>query len=436
MPNSAVIYDVLVIGGGASGLAAAIAAARAGAHVGVVEHDVAVGLPILATGNGRCNLSNVHLGSEHYLHPSVFEEVVGPTPEADVAAFFDSIGVWTYEIDGRLYPYSLRAESVRTALLDECARLNIDLMPMRRDYRAHWSEGSDGAAWTMAAYKPADPIRPRTSLRDPEGIRYMRNSLRQCKKVEAEARARAIVFAHGGNDQAYRAALCCKLMGNASQTPVLCPVECMFPHDVSMEPLNGLRVEAKLTLLRKEVPIWSEEGEVLFRESSISGIVSFNLSRRINSWSNIEIDLFPRMSEDELAERFIERSKNFEYLALAGEEWFHGLLAPAMAKTLLELSGASASEGAMAHLVKHIPLTVRGIASPQLAQAHRGGIGFQNVDLETLELKSAECSHAFACGEVLDMDADCGGYNLAWAWLTGLKAGRSAAAAALASREA
>ena len=88
-------YDVIVIGGGASGLAAALSAARAGARTAVVERDVACGLPILSTGNGRCNLSNTLLHPGHYRHPEVARTVMGATPEEDLAAWFHSIGLAT-----------------------------------------------------------------------------------------------------------------------------------------------------------------------------------------------------------------------------------------------------------------------------------------------------------------------------------------------------
>ena len=114
-------YDVAVVGGGASGLAAALSAARSGASVLVIERDVEAGLPILATGNGRCNLSNAHLDPERYRHPEVARAVMGERPEEELSAFFDSLGLLTCEEDGRLYPYSRRADSVRDALLMSAA---------------------------------------------------------------------------------------------------------------------------------------------------------------------------------------------------------------------------------------------------------------------------------------------------------------------------
>ena len=87
--------DVAIIGGGASGLAAALSAARAGASVLVIERDVEAGLPILATGNGRCNVSNARLDPARYLHPEAARAVMGPAPEAELEGFFASLGLMT-----------------------------------------------------------------------------------------------------------------------------------------------------------------------------------------------------------------------------------------------------------------------------------------------------------------------------------------------------
>ena len=123
------IYDVLVIGGGASGLAAAITASRAGARTCILERDVETGLSILATGNGRCNVSNSRLDARRYRHPDAVREIFGTTPERDVAAFLESTGIATAEEgEGRLYPMSRRADSVRDALLNTCRREDTTVM--------------------------------------------------------------------------------------------------------------------------------------------------------------------------------------------------------------------------------------------------------------------------------------------------------------------
>lgn len=126
--NTNASYDVLVIGGGASGLAAAITAARTGKSVCIVERDVACGLKLLATGNGRCNLSNESIDFQRYNRPAFVESVMGRQPEQELGSFFSSLGIMTTSEEGRLYPRSLRAESVRDALLNACNHLGITLI--------------------------------------------------------------------------------------------------------------------------------------------------------------------------------------------------------------------------------------------------------------------------------------------------------------------
>lgn len=156
--NTSAFYDVLVIGGGASGLAAAITAARAGKSVCIVERDVACGLKLLATGNGRCNLSNETIDPRRYNHPAFVESVMGPRPEQELMGFFSSLGIMTTSEEGRLYPRSLRAESVRDALLNVCDRLDITLICGANVATAH----KDPEGWTLQIDRPARALKKKT----------------------------------------------------------------------------------------------------------------------------------------------------------------------------------------------------------------------------------------------------------------------------------
>ena len=135
--NASAFYDVLVIGGGASGLAAAITVARVDKRVCVVERDVACGLKLLATGNGRCNLSNESIDIRRYNRPAFVESIMGPQPEQDLESFFSSLGIMTIREEGRLYPRSLRAESVRDAPYSaELTSLRLIRLPKAGRFRS------------------------------------------------------------------------------------------------------------------------------------------------------------------------------------------------------------------------------------------------------------------------------------------------------------
>lgn len=418
-------YDVAVIGGGASGLTAAIAAARAGARVIVLERDVACGLPILVTGNGRCNLSNTRLDPDRYHRPEAARAVMGEAPEAAVAAFFTSLGLMTAEVDGRLYPVTRRAESVRDVLLAGCARAGVELLC--------GCEIADavrvGECWSLRVHAPRRPVR------FDGDVRRARKALAAAEMGGRELAASRIVLAVGGSSERV-----CGLfdLPHANEVPLLCPLACHLDMPVPVESaglraLDGLRVEAALTLVRAGCALWREEGEALFRTYGISGIAAFNVSRRAESGDVVELDLFPHMETGALVGALRQREDAVGTFDGTDASWFDGVLARPLASVVLaldEADGLMAADGLRgdsitrcARLLKRLPLVVEGRAEERQAQVRRGGIPLAAVELKTLEVGPG----LHACGESLDQDADCGGFNLAWAWLSGLRAGGAAA---------
>lgn len=420
-------YDVAVVGGGASGLAAALAAARAGDSVIVIDRDVELGLPILATGNGRCNLSNTHLDPARYRHPDIARTVMGEHPEDELASFFDSVGLMTCEVDGRLYPYSKRADSVRDALLMAVAP-RVDLRTCADIVGAAFDEAS--ACWNLEISKPAKPLpEPKKSVTEFKAlVRALRKELRRAERTRETVRARRVIIACGGSSEHVA-----EMFGlpHIAEEPVLCPVACRpvgdrrhDSHPVALEQLDGLRVDGRLSLVRDGATLWAEGGEVLFRPYGISGIVVFDLSRRCTAGNIVEIDLFPTYSEAELVRLFEARAAVFGDPAHMTASWFCGLLDGRLGAHIAasaEAVGHSCST--YAHLAKHLAFEVLGTTEHASAQVRRGGIPFDAVTLPDLAIRPDIAPALAICGEALDMDADCGGFNLAWAWLSGLRAG-------------
>ena len=350
--------DVAVVGGGAAGLVAATVAAEEGASVVVLERDLECGRSILATGNGRCNFANVRLGTWRYNDPDFVGAVCGEGGEwlSDVLEFWRGCGLAWVSEDGRLYPASLQAASVRNVLLDRCRRAGVVLAPGREVDVSGWPAKSDRLEWQ------AGSIRPRT-----------------------------VILATGGSGE-----------------PVLCPLAAR-PADgsVSLDELDGRRARVRAELWHGGQPVFAEDGEVLFRPWGLSGIVMFDFSRRALAGDVVRLDLTCGIPAGELA-------------SLAPD----GVLDPRIAVALG--AGAAALSRARA-----LDFVVEGLAETNKAQVSRGGLPTSDFDPATLASRMRP--GLYACGEALDVDADCGGFNLAWAWKSGMVAGAAAARGALAA---
>ena len=359
--------DVCVIGGGASGLTAAISAAEAGASVTVLERAPECGRTILATGNGRCNFSNARLDWGRYNDPGFVEAVCGPGFGEDVLAFFEECGLaWVEEEGGRLYPLSRQAASVREVLLARAQRAGVALAPARE------ATGIE---------------------REGDGWRVTYGGVSSGCVV-----ARSVVLSVGGGEGLARS------LGLESRPfePVLCSLACEAPEGVSLSALDGRRAHVLARLLRKGAEVARETGEVLFRDYGLSGIAVFDLSRWARPDDVITLDLTCGLGEAR-ARRLVEAAGGCS-----------GLLDPVVSA---ELKGSL-------DIARDLRLVVLGPAEPQRAQVTRGGLLTAQFDPSTLEAR--ELPGLFACGEALDVDGACGGFNLAWAWKSGLVAGSGA----------
>ena len=421
--NTSAFYDVLVIGGGASGLAAAITAARAGKSVCIVERDVVCGLKLLATGNGRCNLSNESIDPRRYNHPAFVESVMGPRPEQELMGFFSSLGIMTTSEEGRLYPRSLRAESVRDALLNACGRLGVTLLCGTNVIAAH--KAPEG--WTLQIDRPAHVLKPKKHGDRKIELRSLRKALADTPRTSDTLQTRAVVIATGGNPTGIAEVFSLPL---TPLRPILCPVSASVVGDqTALETLDGMRVRARLTLSRSHEEHWQEDGEVLFRAFGISGVAAFNLSRRINQGDAVLLDFFPDFSKDELLDTLEQRVKVLGDFSPRNSHWLDGMLAPQLSNivcTAFERCHPGSRD--VIHLVsilKHFKLSVKGTAEERSAQVTRGGISIECVSVPDLCVSGATGAPLYVCGEALDIDADCGGFNLAWAWISGIRAASS-----------
>ena len=418
--------DVIVVGGGASGLVAAITAAEDGASVVVIDQDLECGRPILATGNGRCNFANIRLDPRRYNNPEFVRDVCGARWLDDVLSFFRECGLrWSLE-DDRLYPISRQASSVRNVLLARARKAGVILAPGREFADAKWTKQE-------LISEPHDPMRYdlRISATAPSGVAEI-SLVTPWDSLPALPRARTIVVATGGTDVPFFENL---RLHSTPRQPMLCPLACVAS---PLSALDGRRVHAQASLTKADsfFPSWRERGEVLFRSYGISGILTFDLSRRAESGDLVELDLVPDVSQSDL-QRLVDpfASGNFETGCI------DGIVDPIIAAELERLARrrwhikwdereeSTSNSDALIKLLKALPLLVEGPAETEHAQVMRGGLAVDQFDASTLA--SLEHPWLFACGEALDVDADCGGFNLAWAWKSGMVAGAAAARWAL-----
>lgn len=421
--NANASYDVLVIGGGASGLAAAITAARAGKSACIIERDVACGLKLLATGNGRCNLSNESIDFQRYNNPAFVESVMGPQPEQELRSFFSSLGIMTTSEEGRLYPRSLRAESVRDALLNACNRLGITLICGANVISA----SNSPKGWALQIDRPARTLKAKKHDDRKTEVRSLRKALADAPRKNETLQAKGVIIATGGSPADIARLFSLPL---TAQHPVLCPVSASVVGDqTALKTLDGLRVRARLMLTRNQEELWREDGEVLFRTFGISGVAAFNLSRRVQHGDTILLDFFPDLSKDELFDTLKQRLGLLGDFSPHDPRWLDGMLAPQLSHvvcTAFEQCHPGSHD--VIHLVsilKHFKLLVEGKAEERSAQVTRGGVPIESVSAPSLCVGNAAGAPLYICGEALDIDADCGGFNLAWAWTSGIRSASS-----------
>ena len=390
-----------VIGGGAAGLSAAVMAARRGGAVRLFEKQPRVGRKLLATGNGTCNLSNLHASPEHYHGGDpgfVFPALRAFSPQ-DAMAFFASIGVpCTVRENGRIYPIVEQASAVLDALRFEAEALGVQML-------------TDTAVTAIVPRQ--DGVRLQTTV----GAFDV-----SCVLVAVGGAASGRL---GGSADGYRLLTA---IGH-EKTPLFPSIVQIKTAKDPVRPLKGLRLDAALTLCLDGKAAATSEGEVLFADYGLSGPAAMEIGRVAADWERrkqghmtVSIDLLPGIVAPDLLDMLTKRR------ALPGrtlDRWLIGLLPKALGQTLLKVAGVQplsrmadsvtdAELRVLTDIIKGGMLPVEGAAGMDAAQVTAGGVKTAGFDPATM--RSRRCPFVYAAGEVLDIDGDCGGYNLQWAW--------------------
>ena len=397
---------VLVIGGGAAGMMAALTAAEdQNNRVILLERQQRVGRKLLSTGNGRCNLTNLGATAANYHgeQPDFMRPALRQLPPTETLALFRSFGLLTVtEESGRVYPLSDSASSVLDVLRFQLQQRGVEL-------------------------RCASPAR---EIRREKGGFAVRTD-------EETLRAERLIVACGG-------AAGGKLGGVTDGYELLAPLGHMrtklYPSLVQLvtEPdypraLKGVRADAALRLLRGRDCLGRAQGEVQFTERGVSGPAAFDLSRAVSTGGEglvLQLDFLRDYTEAQLRAILIQRRESLP--DLDASELMTGLVHNRLGKMLLRYSGvdtrksiAALNDRELSHAAdacKNFRLPLRGTEGFDNAQVTAGGLRTADFDPETMQ--SRLVPGLYVCGELLDVDGDCGGYNLQWAWASGRLAGR------------
>ena len=395
-----------IIGAGASGMAAALAAAEnPQVQVVLMERQARVGRKLSATGNGRCNLTNLHCVSGGY-HGDDAQFALSALDAFDVdatLAWFRGLGLYTVaEESGRVYPYSDQANSVVDVLRFGLEKTNIRLLTgfeavkvkkTNDGFRVESTEETILCDWLIVACGGLAGTKLGGSM---SGYKLLRGFGHKCTKLRP-----ALVQLKSG------------WSGCAS--------------------LKGVRTNCRASILRSGAVHSESTGELQFTEYGLSGPVMFEISRDACQGSGewiCRLDFLPDMEENTLRSELMRRRQTH----LKAEDLLTGILHNRLGRVLTQAVGISGyvpiaqleeqEIAAVCAAVKNFEVALTEPMGMDSAQVTAGGIVTAEFDPETMQ--SRLVPGLFACGEVLDIDGDCGGYNLQWAWSSGRMAGLSA----------
>ena len=395
--------NVCVIGGGAAGMLAALTAAENGHRVLLLERQSRVGRKLLATGNGRCNLSNYHVSPAHYHGGAGFcDFALSQFDVGETLQYFASLGLLTVsEANGRIYPMSNMAGSVLDVLRYALERPEIDLQ----------------TGQTVTAIRKM-----------PEGFSV---------KTETDTfSARCLILAAGGaagskvggGMDGYRLA---KSLGH--HRTALYPSLVQLKTDPTYpRALKGVKAQCGISICRGSQVLARNSGEVLFTEYGVSGPAIFDLSRSVSAGGSdltCLLNFFPDWEEAEVLHWLSQRQA-----AMAAHEastLLTGSCHTRLGQMICKSAGFTNQRAAgltrddlrrIARQATHFALPITGTCGFDQAQVTAGGLDTSEFDPRTLQ--SRLVPGLYACGELLDIDGDCGGYNLQWAWSSGRLAGR------------
>lgn len=400
-----------IIGAGASGLIAAITAAKEGADVTLIEKKDRIGKKILATGNGKCNFTNSSMSAIDFRSQSntIFSDYISQFNEANVISFFQDLGMLIKEKNGYFYPRSEQASTVLDMLRSQIKEQNIVILTEKY------------------------PISIAKKKKNFELLLNTNEKLYFDRIIIASGS-----FAGEKKRDDYTGYTYAKNLGH-TLIPIVPALVQVRAKGKEFKSISGVRCDANISLYINDKFITQEFGELQLTDYGISGIPVFQLSRYVSygiyekKKVTVKIDFLPEY-EKEAWIAFVKNKWEHSSKDLTCEEFFQGFLNKKLNLMFLKTAGIKA-EMPLKQLkyskleeticsMKCWNIEIEGTNPYENAQICAGGVSMDEIDLN---MESKIVPGLYFAGEVLDVDGRCGGYNLQWAWTSGYLAGKNAA---------
>lgn len=404
--------QVIVVGGGAAGMIAAISARRLGADVTILEKNPRVGKKILATGNGRCNFTNINADAQYYHgnNPKFIYSALSNFSVEDTLRFFEKLGI-AYKVEdfGKVFPMSDQASSVLDVFLYELKQLGVktvcdaNVKAIRKDGK-FFIELEDGKVY-------------------------------QGDRVILTTGGKAMPTS-GSDGSGY--SLAARLGHTVIDIfPALVQLKLEGPY---FKRLDGMKFVGTAEIIHNNKSLVSDRGDILFTDYGVSGPPILQISRQAGELlkagkeAYVKITIMDMMSRDELRaflkKRFQVGSQKALDFSLVG--FINKRLIPVVLMEAgiddIKRPAASLSAPEQERIVDILTdwrFKIRGTRSWPSAQVTAGGVDTREIDQNTMESRLVK--GLFFAGEIIDIDGQCGGFNLQWAWSSGFIAGQSAA---------
>lgn len=401
--------DIMIIGAGASGLMAAISAARASKrknNIIIFERMDKPGKKILATGNGRCNFTNEHMDASYFRSSTAsnIDIILNSFGYNETIRFFEGLGIVTKNRDGYMYPASNQASAILDVLLMEIERLNIHIV-------------------TGTHIQKIKEIKDGYELSDSNGNKHF------CKKLIMSAGGCANPkLGSDGSGYSMAKSLGLKII---SPTPALTG---LYTKETFFKSVSGVRTEGKITIYCDGIYTSHDRGELQLTDYGVSGIPAFQVSRYVSQALcdklnvTADIDFYPDLSQKDFLKYLKARIQLQSHKTC--RQFLIGMFNSKLCDLFLkqcnitqDLNVTHLNPTQLEQLVRtikqmHINIVKTGDFTN--AQVCAGGVSCHEI---TTNFESKLHPGLYLCGEILDVDGMCGGYNLQWAWSSGYIAG-------------